>query len=557
MAITIPTSAMAPGRARGYSRGLAGPPEAKPITRELILGHLCEPDEDLYAQDLGVRGTEESGHVNRYQDGSTLAGLELSLPELRCHLAGLVEKQQSTTDWEPEYDFNPHSNVRCLGGGMFDGVEIRSAAMAQESAMLRRIAKGLGTRTKEYEDLLAPLRDATSDEDAFSTASSYREETYDEMLQVLLAWNRSVAPIEESDEDRQELLDALEERDCLIDDAMQQHDQRTLNRPAPRLLRALHAFRPETASFQHQEVADVLIMVIANLRVARPDIDDHLKCAIFLTMMKEAMARMAFDKSYRKEKDRLHEERKAARASGYDQEADRLLEEDRQLIRQNKKDRAEEMVDKIKFGRRGLYEKVLEEMQELAVLQAAQLEAASELRQSPVVFTKIEEAMESTDGDAIAEVGYRCACDDTSIAAMLELNRKCLIRTRKFEAHDIKEPEARRRVKRERMDNPRTVDMMLQVVDDTETVRRTSRLVLGHMENLETSLETILDGASERFRTYQGGMQLIGEIDPEHAEAGETGLAGGGAEDKESKEQTDEVGGSEGRVGCDRLREQE
>ncbi|KAF1950035.1 hypothetical protein CC80DRAFT_539882 [Byssothecium circinans] len=531
--------------------GSAGPLDARAITRKLILAHLrdTDDDEDINRDDLALDISTAAGDQIAHKDDSGLADFEPSLPEARGLLAALCEEEDSQTGWEPEYILDRHASVRGLRKGSRDDQVERRLDLTQGLEALKRIAKGQGPRVKEYEDLLAPLRRPVAEEDVQSNASSYIEETYEEMLQVLLAWNRSVAPIEELAEQRQELLSALEERNRLIDDARQLYDLSILDQPSPRLQRAIHAFRPETGTFENQNVNDILIVMVANLRVAKPDIDDDVKSAIFLVMIKEAMARMVLDTSYRQEKHRLHEERKAARISGYDKEADRLSEEGRQFDKLSRKHRVEEIIDNTKFARHDLHEKILREMQDLAVLQAAQLEAASELRSSPVIFKKIEEAMKSTSDDGVLEVGDRCECDMESIATMLELARGCFHRARKFAALDIKDPGERERVKKERMRNPGTAGMMLKVVDDTRTVRRTAGLVLSHMDKLETSLDTILEAANERYRTYQGGMQMIGELDPDTAgeeldEAGDNGSKGQGGE-------------VEGHGGRGRLEEQE
>jgi hypothetical protein len=501
---------MTPEEDRPVSTGLAGPPgRVKPITRALILEQLRDFDgeDDPYKQVSWADDAPGAG----YKDDSALVDLEPSLQEARNNLKVQCEEQQSMADWELEYPHQPASHRPSFIPGFVVGM-----------ATLKRIAQGQGPRPKEYDDLIAPFRRPVEDEDSKSNASSYIEETYEEVLQILLEWNKSVSLVQDLERERQELLDALDERNRFVDDAQKRKDVELLNQPTPRIQKALHTFRPETVSFQNQQIYDLLIMLVANLRVAKPDIDDELKFAIFQTIIKEATMRLLFEKSFREEKRRVVGICKPALHAGDNDEVLRLMEPVRKLERENKFQRIKEIVDNTKFARQDLYQKVLVALQDLAVLQAAQLEAASDLRLPQVIFAKINESTHHTD-EELLEVEDRCEGDVKSIDMMLSLTGDCLRRTKKFAALDIADPEERMIVKQERMENPRTAEMMMTVVEDTQIVREVSGLVRDHMTKMEASLETILAAANKQFRIYEGGLQVVGEIDEADDEVGVDG----------------------------------
>ncbi|CAI6336575.1 unnamed protein product [Periconia digitata] len=479
----------------------------QPISRAAVLAQLRDADDNPYAE---CPEDKRSAVVQHVQLSSLHASTseDASLQHARANLEALYDKQRASTDWSLDCERTPRS---C------HSIQLEKRTL--DTSILRRIADGRGPRDAQYKDLLGPLRLA---EQGSNETHSAAHETYEDLLKVLLAWNRHVAPIQDLIEERQELMEALRARDQLIDEAAQRNTLRLLNQPFPRLQKALCAFRPEIAHFANQDVSSIMIIMVANIRVAI-DIDDDLKCAIFKTLFKEATVRLLFDRSFRSQRGEFRMEQKSARDRGDWDEVHRLKEKEREVERQYKAQRASEIIDSIRFARGDLYNKYLMEMQDLAVVQTAQMEVAAETHSPQMIMSTIEEGSkgiyDDEDGDdRLQGIGEVCNRDAGDINRMLEVTRDCLHRTRKFAALDVVDAVERNRVRRERMDMPGTASMMMKVVEDTKVIRGMSMNVLKHMGDMETGLEEMMGAATTRYQAIEGGLRTIGEVGNEDDE---------------------------------------
>lgn len=488
-------------------RELPGSPNARHITRAIVLAHLRSSDngdDDPYAacpENKRLTNIERAQSVASQDTES--ASDDTSLEHALITLKALYQEESSKIDWSSEHErpspiYIPHGQRHRV----------------PDTRILKRIAEGRGPRDPQYDDLIGPLR--LTGENGVSTYESLSstEETYEELLQVLLAWNSNVAQISDLTKERWELLNALRARNDLIDDAADQNTLRLLNQPFPQLHKALLAFRPEIAHFENQNMSDIMVMMVASTRVAFPDIDDDLKYAIFETLFKEAIARMLFDKSFRARKGDFRLEQKQARDRGDWDEVRALKEKEREVERQYKAQRASQIIDATKLARRNLYDRSLLQMLELAIVQTAQMEAAAEMRSPHIISTAIKQSSKGIDVSNLGYIEEARSHNASDIDRMLDLTRDCLHRTKKFAALDVADTVERIRVKQDRMDKPGTASMMIKVVEDVKVIRGISAGVLDRMRQMERGLETVLGAATERYQALDGGLQVMDDVEP-------------------------------------------
>jgi hypothetical protein len=115
-------------------------------------------------------------------------------------------------------------------------------------------------------------------------------ETYEELHAILQAWNRSTSVIEDQDKKREGLLHVLRDRERVLDDVLYQSRSPVhLQNQSVLLMEALCACWPEIKEWEKvKEPYDTMVAIIANRRVAKPEIeDDEVWDAIFIVMLAE------------------------------------------------------------------------------------------------------------------------------------------------------------------------------------------------------------------------------------------------------------------------------
>ncbi|KAK1907075.1 hypothetical protein P3342_006263 [Pyrenophora teres f. teres] len=155
-------------------------------------------------------------------------------------------------------------------------LQMRTVKPGMNTTIVDQIRKGKIPYKKRVEDLLAPLR--------IQKLLPGIEESQEDMIKVLLDWNERVAKYEEEDMGgQQDFIAALKERIKAVDkvlaivvdetniDQFDRIGQSGILEPSQhRLLKAIHAYRPETRKFKNQNPFDILILMWAHLQ--NPDL---------------------------------------------------------------------------------------------------------------------------------------------------------------------------------------------------------------------------------------------------------------------------------------------
>ncbi|PSN74186.1 hypothetical protein BS50DRAFT_9929 [Corynespora cassiicola Philippines] len=469
------------------------------VSRARVLGqvqdtevqHQCPEDLGIGArpspQPVDCIGTDEDATPNDILRGA------------RAWLDALCKEEQARLDYTPEFSYRP---------------PVTPLASSIDTTILQRISRGLGPRPKVIEDLIEPLRRGESKERAGSAEVSYVEETYDEMVQVLQAWNRHVSGNQDHAEERARLLEALDERNHTIA-SIERNEKppEALDASSFRLVQALHAFRPEIAAFADHRVFNLLVIIFSSHRIAKPDIDDEVRTKIMKSIMTELSLypeRVLTDK-----KAILKAKLESAKHRGDMEEIEFLTREKQELNQAQLTISAQTAIDACRVARSNLWKKALEEMQQLTVLQTAQKWTIPSLASlsTGLMEQKYEQAGQVLDGilfqgldliEAIPEA------ERVNISAIAALNQRACTRTRKFAAGDVADPADRERVRRARLRDPRTASMMLGVVEENRSVQETSRVIGGHMANLEGLLQDIEMAARHKFQVCDAWCNAIG-----------------------------------------------
>ncbi|KAF2247139.1 hypothetical protein BU26DRAFT_342765 [Trematosphaeria pertusa] len=491
----------------------------KPITRALVLELLYDPDEDPEEQYV----EEDNGGIDIEETTTEVDFAPVSadtiLQETRSWLEALADEQQaetdSTSDCETEEDPTGNESPSLgVDGDQGDEPEptihVQPSDMGMNTEVLHRIREEEpGPRPPEGYDLIANLRLGTPKKDDTS------EETYAELLEVVQAWNLHVGSIPDLTEERDEFLQALRERHHLIKDVEQHKRERAvLDEPPERLQRAMRAYRPEIAKFENQNTFDILVMMIANLRIANPDLDEDVKDAVIWTIFMEVWLPLCFEKQYRDERAKIQQQVTRARENGNREDMGHLTEEKKALDRKQVARAVERAINYMKFTRNELRRRVEKDTEQLALLQTGQKWFASEVLSLPKALAEQKRAAldaeaERTFGLHFSDHEAECEVEGINIADLVEMGRRCVIRTEKFAAKDIKDKADRERVKRARMEEPGTATMMLKILEDTDIIKAKAQRVVRRMTGLESSLDATLAAAKGQYREYDAWLESM------------------------------------------------
>jgi len=385
----------------------------------------------------------------------------------------------------------------------------KNPGMAIDGKMMDRLHAGRGPRSPKPEDLIERLR--------LGKPRSSTNETYEELLGVLQAWNLHVSRTPHLHEKQAELLDALHERCRMITDVERKlKRQNDLDHQCLRLRQALHAFRPELIDFKDQSIRALLIVSVANFRVAVPDFDENIKSSMIETLYREFRLSIYTSKEHTARRERIKAEMRQASSQG-DETAIRELVEQRTILSdKSKRLAAERTLDVLRLARRNLHAKALGELQSLAELQAGQKWAASEGRQTSI-SNSLERCDQAEDVayEALREyagrIGEQMDAAAWSMGEMLRLSRDCAHQVDRFAALDISNVEEREKVKQQRIDDAATAEEMMNVVDQGRVLQDVSRRTIRRMAALESIFDAVRGAANRRFREYDSLLAAIGD----------------------------------------------
>jgi hypothetical protein len=430
-----------------------------------------------------------------------------SLANVKSWLDRLAEEEAKRVDTAPEHSLEEIAAFRPGPGA--------AAETGMNTDVLKRIAAGRGPRPSKVEDLLEKIRELESEEEV--------SEGYQDLSAILQKWNEKAIKGKyghgNQPGQREELMQVLQERiDTLPCITRGDCAEGMLDRSEARLLKALHAFRPETAEFNTRKAYDILVMMVAKTGVSEPDLHSDLDLwdRVWRTMLTELAPEC--QKEAAPEKNRIRHELMLAKKRGDQKKVDSLEKRKHELTKVILKKGAHLLRADLTRERRRLYEKCLSELMELTIAQAAQKRLCEALP-SPT-----REAMYQICEEADAEleialqkhldfVEFGCDANRTNIDVIKHLSEDCYNRTNKFAGRDVTDLARREKVVEERRSNPGTAIMMSKLKEDAQRVRDASKLVLQRVSQMEPALEEIYVAVRRRFQAYDMVLERLPETE--------------------------------------------
>jgi hypothetical protein len=389
-----------------------------------------------------------------------------------------------------------------------------------DTSILMRIRKAEWPRDKKLEDLLGPLR--------LPGQAAHPEESYEDMGKVLRAWNQHVAGnCSDNLEARKVFIAALEDRINMVDkvlaivrdgtniDKTDKTGQEGILEPSKRrLLKAIHAYRPETQKFKSQDPFDMLAIMWANIGRANPDItgDGDWMYLTYKVLNGEVELEQRFE---REEKRHQLEARKYMAISEGDKK--RVYVYTRQWEVYNKnlaKAARQQTIDKLKWARSNLRDIVLDEQLQLTMLQSAQQRAGKESRPDDFIPDWAErlDTYERTDIEMDDKL-ERCFpdLDSTSeatahqIQGMAMIHAIVLTRTHKFTGEDLvgMDKAAKQALLEARLNDSVTLEMMKLTKDGVLESQRVARQMLMRLGGMDKPLSELFKAVKTKLEELE------------------------------------------------------
>lgn len=490
------------------------------ITRSLVLDSVLDVDDnddfELAQRSVSLSHSQNRDSDNEEHGANDTLATDASLEEIQDWLDHQCEKEQARIDWKPEY------------GPQTDKSSGNAQRLGPDTAVLDRIRRGHGPRSAKFEDLLWPLRiNPSSTDTQFSRRP--RTESYASMFAVLQQWNAHVASPHDDPQARQALIDAMYNRISFLDRTLSHRRSADAHDDTSRkLLHAIHAYRPETASFETKDTCHLLTIILAHLGFAIPIIGQNLKFLIFYTLVTErnSMAHTA-NANVRN----MLEERIALAKRHND--ADALAKYERKMRdwgREIFSNNCAIVIQRVKTARLNIQPKVLAELQDLTTLQTAQkIILADKLKTDPYLRSLLTPPSSldahlsslSTSSATLSDLLsthlepllLSTHFTSTSLSCMKSTaSSRILTRAYKFSGRDVPHDQ-RSRVVRERLAHPGTVGMMGDALEGLGEVRGKVGEVLGVLVGMEGGLEEILKGCEVVNREGEEVGRLVGSLE--------------------------------------------
>jgi hypothetical protein len=415
--------------------------------------------------------------------------------------------------------------------------------LGMDTSILGRIRSGEWPPVKKVKDLLAPLR--------LQGQAPVVEESYEDMQKVLQAWNQHVAGNCKDDPDaRQALMTALKMRSKATEKVLAiVRDERNIDQsdkigqegilePSKRrLLKAMHAYRPETRKFKNQDPFDLLVVMWANIGRANPDIagEDDWMYSTYKVLNGEAKLEKRFE---REEKRHTY---KAEKQAAMLKEDTKRMDDCKKRWKAYNKNLAsaarQQIVDKLKCARRNLRDVVLDEQLKLTVLQAAQQWAGKDAHPGDWIprWTERLDQYEEKDIELDSKI-ERCFPDLEStsevtahqVQGMSMIHATVLTRTHKITGKDLvgMNEGAKKTVLEARLGDSLTPMMMKLTKDGVLESQQVARQMLRHVGAMEESLSELLEAAKIKheevellslFVDQDGNTSILGDVEAEKA----------------------------------------
>lgn len=445
------------------------------------------------------------------EDRHGIACPDGSLEEIRRWLDTHCESEQARVDWTLEYQ-----PIR--EDGQLNDVRI-------DTAILDRIRRGGGPREPTFEDLLAPLRRNEAGESCQASAPRLVEGTYAGMEKVIRDWNRQVTTSDNDPGILDALKDAMHCRIRFIEKVLTPKDRVSddaHNNTCRKLLYSIHAYRPETAEFQTEDTSKLLIIILAHIGLAVPDVDNDTKKLMFYTLIKEREyeAKVANDLSFRRFERSIDEARKQGLVEDLVKHERKFRKWKAELLERD----AMVIIKRIKFARGEIERKQIADIRHMKILEAAQKFALFNATSAPdqedymlrsaLVFDAETACLLADAKLQAAAAGLSDYCDSASegIEAMKDTqNARVLTRALKFTGREKKYATTaeRNRAVQQRMSNPGTMAMMSDAIGGMADVKNKAAEVLEQVSSIENQLEEMLDAARVSYQAYGDMARLV------------------------------------------------
>ncbi|KAH6644615.1 hypothetical protein C7974DRAFT_383949 [Boeremia exigua] len=486
------------------------------ISKELIRQRLedSDPESDGEVDTASLELTCQDRTIRKWAPVGDLLSCKSWLDQI-CDEAQARFDKASEDDSRP-LSSNSHTEQasKTQNHGCCEGADSQTL----DTDILQRIREGRGPRDEVSEDLLAVFRDKDLQRD--------KEESYEDMRNVLLSWNRRVSStLREGENSRVMLRLAVERRGSLLRSCDHGTDGRQeLEESSAELLQALTALRPEIAEFHRQSSFDILVMLWANVRIAIPDMDDELK---LLTM--EALIDEVKSRSQTVNADKLSGLARSLSVAKLEHniaEIERLTMKIQAFERKMRDTVVRKVIDKIKAMRRGLTQIKLKELQELTELQAAQKWAAHKSLGDRQLKQDQTRACDQADGQLqrilqqqVPELDAHIQVVQHNASGLASMSASLLSRAEEagFSLEDH-HPSASVELA--------TADIKTYVsgtITDIFNARREAEKMLERMGIIESYLEDMLDAAKSQYRAYDDVLGVL--EDAESSDDDEAGLA--------------------------------
>ncbi|KAG9187265.1 hypothetical protein G6011_05136 [Alternaria panax] len=376
-----------------------------------------------------------------------------------------------------------------------------------DTTILERIKTGEAPRDKVFEDLLVPL--------CTGPLVPGIQESEADMLETLLAWNKRIA--DECNDDliaRQAFITALVERVKVVDNIMaividdtdsnqnNKTGQNGILEPSQRhLLKAIHAYRPETRSFRNQNPFDMLVIILAHVRQKEFEVANQDGCVYLIFKALNGQEQL---------KNRFNREKQ--RRSYQNQNEDAKQDDNRD----------EKLVTRIQRTRNELKKVGLDELLKLAVLRLAQPRAKREDDQdnhNPTCEEVLGMITQADDYDTLEDRLGKCFPD---LEATLEVtagkaqdmkttHNLVLSRTVKFAGADLRgrNEDVRNRIMTARLNDPVTARIMEETLQGMLNTHLVATQMLVHLELMEESMSGLLEAATAKHDDLTGLACLI------------------------------------------------
>jgi hypothetical protein len=477
------------------------------ITRALVLNALHDPgitDSTLNSEQCcAIARTAAQGTHDKAITTSTLPSGNLR--EVRAWIETLCDAEQASIHWSSEYEYRT-----------IDTGKSRTSRPGPDTEILRRIRRGDGPRKRVYEDLLAPLRSKGPGKTRESE-NPYANESYEDMRNVLKAWNRRVSgEIENDTEGRQMLARAITERDtALSEEEKGIHDVEALQHSSQHMLDALKVLRPEVASFKNQDPLGILMIMWVNVRATIPDMDDELKYLTMKAIVREVVSQSQL--TNRRKRLAIESRIWAARLLGDMTEVERLKARLGAFDRKVFEVAIKRLIDKIRLGRRVLMKEALKGLQDMTVVQAGQKWAAYS-KQTATLMEQSNTCAEADDNlqliccQGLEELEGLAYVAQINLSKLADLSASSMSRALEPGVASINGSTAEDKVQLNWHD---LVIHYEGSIADIVAARGEARNLLKRMRKMESALDRVLTAAQTQYREYDGLLGLVSRKEEE------------------------------------------